>query len=835
MILTNILEKNAKELPNKTALIMKMGYRTVSLTYQDVYDLSLKIACFLEKSGLQKGDKVLILAPNSPYWICVWWGCLLGGYIPVPLNVQSTAEMIKKISDQTEAKIIFKHLHYKQELSKQLRVYDIEFIQELTEEIDCRSFKKAEARENDIAELMYTSGTTGDPKGVILTHKNISSNLEAISKIAPIARSDKFLSILPLSHIFEQVIGFLVPFSQGVLIVYSHSPLAIRDLLKEHRITIMAGVPEFLRIVMTKIELKAEEEGKKKIFDKLMALSAAVKIKFIQRILFLPVLKKFGGKLHTVVSGGAPLDPKLAKKWDALGIYLLQGYGLTETSPVVATNTYDDQRLGSVGKLLPGVEVKIAADKEILVRGPNVFQGYYKNEEKTKEAFTASWFQTGDIGELDKDSFLFIKGRKKYMIKGPGAQNVYPEDIELELNKISGVKDSCVVGLEKERGQVEIHAVLLLGSEMKKSEEVIEEANKNLASYQQINGWSIWPEEDFPRSATRKVKKEEVISWLKAKATPKEGEPHPEISGREGKTPLMHILAEITDHAVSEISEQTKIVSELNLDSLLRIELVSKIEEKFRITIEEVKIDSKTTVSDLEEMIKKGGQIKEAVPLKRWPRSQLAMWNRLISQWLFIFPLARSFVKLKIEGRENLEGLTLPAIFMSNHVSYLDSLVLLMALPFRIRKRIVFAAAKDVVYERYKSIAWLMELWFNSFPFPRRENEDIKTGLDYMGRMLDRNFSVVVYPEGEMSISGKFQPLKRGAGLVAVEMDSLIVPVIIKGTNIILPAGKIVPRRRGEVKITFGEPIRFGRGDSYTQATENIEQALRDMPVVKTQ
>ncbi len=824
MILTEILEKNAKEFPDKIALVMRMGYRSVSLTYKEVYDLSLKIACFLEKQGLKKGDKVLILAPNSPYWICVWWGSILGGYVPVPLNIQSTGEMIRKIALQTEAKIIFKDLHFKQELPVNLKSYDIEFVKELVSDIKISDFQKPLLKENDLVELMYTSGTTGDPKGVMLTHKNISSNLEAINKVAPLKKTDKFLSILPLSHIFEQVIGFLLPFSKGLPIIYSHSPLAIKSLLKENQITMMAGVPEFLRVVMTKIEVKAEEEGKKKILDKLMALSSRVKAKFIQRLLFRPVLKKFGGKLHTVVSGGAPLDPVLEKKWDALGIYLLQGYGLTETSPVVATNTYDYHRLGSVGKILPGVEIKIADGDEILVHGPNVFQGYYKNEQKTKEVLTDDgWFQTGDIGRLDGEGFLYLRGRRKYMIKGPGAQNVYPEDIEIELNKISGVKDSCVVGLEKTGGQVEIHAVLLTDKENPaEPPEVVFKANENLASYQHIGGWSIWPEEDFPRSATRKVKKEEVLKWLKQTAPP-------EARVLEGKTLLIQLLAEITDSPLEKISAETKIVSELNLDSLLRIELVARIEEKFRITVEEAKIDSKTRVSDLAEMIKKGGQIQEMEPLKGWPRSWLATWTRLICQWLFIFPLVRLFVKLKIEGRENLKDLELPVVFMPNHLSFLDSAVVAMAMPFKIRKKIVFAAARDVLYGTYKYFARLAELLFNTFPFPRQEHENIKLGLDYMGRLLDKNWSVIIFPEGKVSLTGELQPLKRGAGLIATQMDSYIVPVKIKGTNIILPPGKIIPCKRGEVKVIFGQPVKFKRNDSYIVTTEKISEALRDI------
>lgn len=825
MILTDILEKNAKEHGNRTALLMKMGYRTVSLGYQDIYEWSRKVAVFLEQQGLQKGDKVLLLAPNSPYWICVWWGSILAGYVPVPLNIQSTSEMVRKIAEQTEAKIIFKFLHFKQDLPRNLKVYEVDFLPEYIDNIDITKFQKPGISEEDIVELMYTSGTTGDPKGVILTHKNLYSTLNSLVSIIPISPEDKFLSILPLSHIYEQMAGFLLPSYRGCQIIYAHSPTAIGDLLKEHRVTVMAAVPEFLRVVMSKIEAKAEEEGKKKLLDKMMILSLKIKSQGIRRLIFHSVHKKFGGKLRTVASGGAPLDPLLEKKWNALGIDLLQGYGLTETSPLVSCNTYKDHRLGSIGKVLPGVEVKIADDGEILVKGPNVFQGYFKNEEKTREAFTADgFFQTGDIGELDKDGFLYIKGRKKYMIKGPGAQNVYPEDIEIELNKIPGVKDSCVVGLGKAGGAVEIHAVLL-GENIKDPEKIIGETNKKLASYQQITSWSIWPKEDFPRSATRKVKKEEVLKWLKQR---EERPSFVKATGDEIKTPVMRLLADITGVAVEQIRPSTKIVSELNLDSLLRVELVARIEEKFAITVDETKIDSETTVSDLEEMIKKRGPIKKAPSFKSWPLSIWTPWGRVLAQILIIFPLARIFVKLKIEGKERLENLPLPAIFMPNHVSFLDSLVLLMALPLKIRRKIAFAAAQDVLYEKYQKIAWLAELFFNAFPFPRQEHENIKAGLEHMGRLLDKNWSIAVYPEGKMSLTGELLPLKRGAGLVGVEMDSWVVPVKISGTADIMPAGKMIPRKRGQVSVKFGQPLKFKKSDSYIEVTERIEEVMKE-------
>ena len=463
----------------------------------------------------------------------------------------------------------------------------------------------------------------------------------------------------------------------------------------------------------------------------------------------------------------------------------------------------------------------MAPDGEILVKGPNVFQGYFQNEEKTKEALTADgWFQTGDIGELNKEGFLYLKGRKKYMIKGPGAQNVYPEDIEFELNKIPGVKDSAVVGLEKPGGQAEIHAVVL-GEDIKYPEKIIDEVNKKLASYQRIGGWSIWPREDFPRSATRKVKKEEVLRWLK---TSKIQTPSELV-----KTPLTRLLAEITSYDVSGISQKTKIVSELHLDSLLRIELVARIEEKFEVAIDEYTITPETTVADLEDMVQKGKAIAQHLPLKKWPRSWWTKMARRIVQAFIFYPLAKIFMKLRVEGGENLRDLPLPSIFMPNHISYLDFLVVLMALPAKIRKRVAFAAARDVLFEKYKYLAGWGELFFNAFPFPRQEYENIKVGLEYMGQLLDQGWSIVVFPEGRVSVDAQLQPLKRGAGLMAVEMDVPVVPVFIRGTEYVMPYGKFFPRKRGIVRVKFGQPVKFKKSDSYIEATEKLEGVLKEL------
>jgi long-chain acyl-CoA synthetase len=825
MILTTFLESNAQKIPTLPALTMKMGFRTVSLTYHDVYIYAQKTALFLEKNNLHKGDVLLLCAPNSPFLVCLFWGCLLRGVVLVPLNIQSTPTMVQKIAEQTNARLLFSSLHSKQNFGT-IPTYALEILPELISEFNLSDFKSIPLVAHDVVEIMYTSGTTGDPKGVVLTHENLYTNVQEVAQVIPLAPTeDRVLSVLPLSHIYEQTIGFLLPFKCGAHIIYAHSYAAIRDLLKQYCITKFLAVPEFLKAFMSKIEAQVEQQGKKKWFTRLLKLSQAIGNKSISRLIFRPIITSFGGCLDTIACGGAALDPLLERRWKALGITVLQGYGLTETSPVISSNSFKASRQGSVGKVIPGVQVKIDRDGEILVKGPSVFCGYFKNEEKTREAFTADeWFKTGDMGLLDADGFLFLKGRKKYMIKGSGAQNVFPEDIEAVLNKILEVKDSCVIGLEKTGGIVDIHAVLLLEAASNNAhlEKIIEQANTQLASYQQINSWSVWPEQDFPRSATRKVKKNEVSAYVSEQSKTK-------IQSTNNPTSyLVKLLSTLTHLQPEAIKQTTKLVQQLHLDSLLRIELVLRIEEECGVIIDETKITSQSTVADLEDMIKNPKSAPEEKKLKRWPRSWWAHYLRIISQ-SFFFAISKIFVKLEVVGVDNVKHLNLPVIFMPNHVSYFDSFALLRALPRSIRYRVTYAAAQDVLYEEYKHFALVAELLFNSFPFPRKEQENVKYGLDCMGKLLDEGYSVVMFPEGKMSETGTLLPLKLGAGLAGVEMGVAIVPVKLVGTEIIFPYNKMFPRARGRVKVIFGKPLHFSKTTSYGKATEEIEKALKDL------
>lgn len=825
MILTSILEHNAKKYPHSTACLMHMGFRTTTLSYRQMYELAQKIAILFEQEGVNKGDKVLICAPNSPYWIAVFWGVVLRGAVVVPLTTQSTPDMIKRFAQHTNAKVLFKSMIFSHALEGG-KTFDVETIKDQVAGFNLVQFNPVDMLEDDVVQILYTSGTTGDPKGVVLTHRNMMAEAQIGAKLyTKQKRYDIMVSVLPLSHIFEQIGTFLIPYILRIPFVHAHSPSAIRSLMHDHRVTMMMIVPEFLKILMSKIEAEAEKKNKHQQFERMVTYALKIPWNPLRRLLFRSVHAVFGGRLRWLVSGGAPLDPELEHRWNALGVTVLQGYGLSETSGAVTLNSFTEQRPGSVGRVLPGMQIKLTDDGEILIKGPTVFQGYYNDEAKTKQAFTDDgWFCTGDMGYFDNDGYLFLKGRKKYMIIGSGGQNVFPEDLETELNKVAGVVDSCVVGLESAHGTLDIHAVLLLTQNAPAPEKIIEEANKHLATYQHITGWTVWPEQDFPRSVTRKIKKENVIHYLKEQT--KETVVH----AGAGRNPLITLLAQLTGVDRTTIHETTRLIPDLKLDSLLRIELVVRIEEEYGVTIDEHDIRAHTTVVDLEKIIAAGSKTVVIPPLRQWPFSWWARVCRIFGLGLLDL-LGRVFFKLRVEGLEYLKDIQGPVLLMPNHVSNLDGIIVGNALPWHLRKRLAFAAAVDVLYEHpdYKKFTFLAELFFNAFPFPRTEQENIKPGLMYMGQMLDRGQYVVIFPEGKISDSGNLQPFKRGSGLVAIEMDVPVIPIKICDLNALVGPDDFFPKKRGVVTVKIGKPIKFMRGQNYTHVTEQLEQVMKGL------
>lgn len=817
----DILIQGKKRFPQNPALKIKPKFRTLSWNYSQLYNFSCQIARLLEEKGIIKEDKVLLWAPNSPYWFGAFFGCLLKGIIPVPLHLENTPEFIEKVAEQTEAKLLLKYSGLKKPEKLKCPSLDIDYVNELVARE--HKFVAPAIGEKDIAQILYTSGSTGSPKGVILTHKNIISNLKSIFNIIELKKEDKFLSILPLSHIFEQIVE-LRALSAGAEIVYAPalSSSVISRTIYENKVTKMAVVPEFLRRVLQRIEGEAKEHGKEKIFKVLLKITGKLPV-LLRRILFRTVHKKFGGKLRLLVSGGAPLNREVAEKWRALGFNVIQGYGLTETSPVISVLREKDRNLESCGKTVPEVEVRISEDSEIQVRGPNVFPGYFKDPEKTRDAFEGDWFKTGDIGHLDKEGYLYIKGRKKFIILTESGQNVYPEDIETELAKEREVVDSCVIELKRGERTL-IHAVLLSREKEKNLQEIIDEVNKRLASFQQIQGFSLWPFPDFPRTITRKPKREEISRFLQGKIAPQE------LKNKIKETSsLIKIISQITETEPALISRETNVVSDLKLDSLMRIELTACIEEEFGVEIDEAKITTETKVKDLEELIQKRTKKELKFKLRTWPRLPWVTFLRKVFQNFFFFPILLNLLtKIKVEGVDNLRGFKNPMIIMANHLSDLDTPVILKSLPSFIRKKTAVATAVDILYEKLWFVQPFIAFAFNTYPFPRKDQ--IKSGLTYTGELVDKGWSILLFPEGGISETGKLQVFKIGAGVLGAKMQVPVVPVKISGTNDVLPIHWKHPKRlRGEVIVKIGKPLSFNKWAAYQEVASIIEEKMREL------
>ena len=504
-----------------------------------------------------------------------------------------------------------------------------------------------------------------------------------------------------------------------------------------------------------------------------------------------------------------------------MGVQILQGYGLTETSPVVSTNSETAYRLGSVGKPVSCVEVTIAADGEILVAGSSVFSHYYNNPAQTRAAFDAKGrYKTGDLGYFDEDGFLFIHGRKKYVIVSSSGENIYPEDIERVLKKDPVIVDAAVIGLSQRQKEI-VYAVLL--GNIEAPQQHIDYANAQLASYQRIQDYAVWPEADFPRSATRKVQKEKVKEWLEARTASQERSP----SSSEDATPLVKLLAQIAAQPVEVISNETYLGKHLHLDSLMRIELSGAIEEQFDVILDEHDIRPEMTVAMLQEAI----EAQKKRPVKKSMRHLLVSFPvcilRTIVQYLVPMPLYGLWIKVMSVGLP--DRLNTPVIFMANHVSYVDAWLIYKALPLRIRFSMATAAAVDFMYEHFWWIAWFVELGMNTYRFPRTEHENIKPGLETTGMLLDHGFSILIFPEGKIFHGHGVGELKLGAGLLATEMRVPVVPVFIDGITDCLKPEKLLPYRRGEVQVRFGKPLTFSLSDSYVQATETIHNAINDL------
>jgi len=833
---------------DRIAYEIKRGFRTQRFSFREVYELASKTATFLKLKGLKKGDRLAIWSGNCPEYPVLYFGCWLLGVVTVPIDIRTTQESIRIFLEKANCKIGFKSKFVPGDFPKITKhKFYLEDLVNLVSHLPCIHSDHLEGvRINDLAEIAFTSGTTGTPKGVVLTHGNFLSNIDALTRSFPFKKEYRTLSLLPLSHAFEQTADFLALYKTGIKVTYLErtNRLTIIKALRKNKITSVALVPQALSLLINGIEQQVEKQGKESLWKILNKIAPFLPIP-VRRLMFRQVHKQLGGKLLFFGCGSAPLNLKLAQKWENLGIQVFEGYGASETTAVLTINTPKTKKLGSVGKALPGIKLRIYTDVrsqptpdvkhvrtsgyhggvgEIMAKGPNISLGYFEDEEKTKVTFRDGWYHTGDIGQFDKDGFLYITGREAFRIVLANGQKVYPEDIEKKLNAHPFVTESCVVGLKKEEGEV-VHAVVIT-KYPKKLSEIIRDTNQKLASHEQIMEYSLWKEEDFPRTPILKIDRKKVASTLAS-------HPDPDLSGK-GSSVISHtqdklisLISLVTKTAQSKIKENLSLATDLKLDSLQRVELLSLIEQEFAVAISETAINPQTTVEVLRTLIKESPIAPEETKITEWNYNHISAKIRTFLQDFFAFPIHALFAPIKVIGKENLRNIQKPCIFYFNHIGIMDGLCVLRVLSKEIREKLVIAVNSDIWQDYRKN--WVQFLG-GGFPFDKKKK--IKASLETTGEFLDKGFSVLLAPEGTFSKDGTLMEFKKGIGFIAVEMQVPVVPIKIDPAyrEIFPPMGKLflenLPKKRKKIWIKIGKPMSFLKNVSYEEASKKMRQVL---------
>ncbi len=823
-------------------LVYDDGYRVRRHSYADVTRAARGFAARLLTHGVSKGDKVILWGENRPEWIACYWGIQLAGAIAVPIDYRSSREFTDRVRQIVDARVILVGDDVDAG-AMAWRMADLDWSAD-------GPVPDVPIDRDDVAQIVFTSGATADPKGVIIRHRNILANTVPVAKeidkykkyarpFSPI----RFLNLLPLSHMFGQSMATNIPplIDGTVVFMRSFNPHDIVRRVREWRISVIVCVPKILDVLKEhalRVDPGASEPP--------AGLSIPARWWRHRK-----VHRMFGLKFWAFIVGAAPLGAALEDFWKRLGFVVIQGYGLTETAPIVTMNHPFKTNTGSVGKPIAGVEVKIADDGEILVRGENVTTGYYESASAGSASYgetagrtidTAGWLHTGDVGMKDAEGRLFIRGRKKEMIVTPEGLNVFPDDVENAINAQKGIVESAVVGSVD--GAVErVHAVLRLDPGID-PEAVVRDANAQLADHQRIRSFSVWTDGPLPRTeGTKKLKRAAIKEWVATSgalgALGASG-----ASGALGADQLQVLIAKFA--GARQVDGATSIEG-LGLSSLERVELMVALEDQFQTRIDEAKFAGAKTLADLRQVIESAPQdaeVSEPVDFPSWNRSWPVGIVRRVSQATWILPLARIFARVHAYGLEHLDRIEGPVVFAANHQSHFDVPVILIALPGRIRATIAPAMAKEFFKAHFfpqdfstrqvttnRLNYYLSAFFFNTFPLPQREAGARQT-LRYIGEVTGDGFSVLIFPEGVRSESGDIKTFRGGIGMIGSRLDLPIVPVRIDGVDRVLHTSWKWPKA-GPVSVTFGKPIRLV-GDNYADLARQVEQAVRDLPIAPT-
>ena len=830
--LVDLLDRAADRYGAQVAMIARRPSGEQSqVTYRELRDKARRAALLLATRGIKPGDRVLLIAENSPDWVLGYFAILCAGAIAVPLDHLMSAEELAPICKIAEPSAALRSATVHQRLGSAIKdavpkIVELD-LAELGRPFILRGDTKsppAPPERKALASIVFTSGSTGAPKGVMLTHGNFGAEIAMLSRVFVLGGDDVVLSLLPLHHTFEFTCGMLLPLASGATIAY---PLEVdaktlSRTLADIRPTALIGVPAVWEAIHRRIIDEVEARGPffHAAFDRLRDLNRRLDSDYglnFGSIVFRQMHSALGGRLKLAVSGGSALPRRVADFFNDIGIPLLEGYGMTEAAPVLAVARPDEPlKVGSVGKPLNGVEIKLEPEGEqvgsIVVRGSNVMAGYYRNDVATGEVLKDGWLHTGDLGRFDDEGRLYVVGRAKEVIVDSGGNNIYIEEVEEAYGRSHYVKEMAVVGLNVGRSE-QVAALVVPAYARGESRRAVEDrlrgdfekVGKELSPHKRIR-IVRFTDVELPRTRTRKIKRPEVVAILRrmleariANAT---------VVDTEVEQWLADALANITSEPVS-ITLGTQLIEDLGLDSLAMAEIGEIIGERAGRDISPEEISDLRTVADLQHLASQPGvngrprlpsyarfaepyTIQLPAPLRTLGRSALRSTQRaLFEGWL----------KPQILGRGNIPANS-NFIVVANHSSHLDFGLVGYALG-KIGDDLRVLAAKDYFFNT-PARRFLASNFTSLMPFDR-ERAQLESLEDALAE-LAKGRSVLMFPEGTRSPGNEVQEFKSGAGFLALRSRCDVLPVLIRGTHEVLGKGSLFPRRH-PVEVRIGAPI----------------------------
>jgi long-chain acyl-CoA synthetase len=886
----------AERWPDNVALEIQRRDRVESHTYAEARRMAESIGHWLTERGFQPGDRVAILADNHPRWITTYLGIIAAGCAAVPLDTAFHADQVAKLLHDSGSSLVFcdvRHLAIAGEAAGKspIRIVLLDAPEasksaRFPQAIEPRptqtgespvptriennldsilaagpgNFVPVSAKSDSLASLLYTSGTTADPKGVMLTHSNIMGEVRAVFGWAQLGPSDALLGVLPLFHVLSQMANLLLPLVKGSRVVYleTMNTTELLRALAEREITAFAVVPQFFYLIHERIFKEVARHGKSAIraIRALMAIT-----RFSRRfgwnpgpIFFPKIHNTFGRKMRYLVTGGSRFDPQIGRDFHALGIDILQAYGLTETSAAAFATSTDDNVIGSVGKPLEGVEGKIVDPQpreedsqlvgEIAIRGAIVMKGYWNRPDATAAVLRDGWLYTGDLGYFDAGGNLFITGRKKEVIVLSNGKNIYPEEVEAHYLKSPYIGEIAVLGLESrpgEPGSERLHAVVVPNFAVLKEQKIvnakevlrydIENLSAQLPSTKRIASYEIW-QEGLPRTTTRKLKRFEIEKRVRAKQAEgrsREAEASPEkpLSADDlawleepDVQRALTIVREAARGELQTIRPGDNLELDLGLDSMQRVELLVALEQAIGGDLEESRLSLIYTVRELVDAVRTSAAGGKAGP----PRAQFAGWKVVLQEepadpefralqrpqpfketfWYVVSRLlqltARDRFHLRVAGLEKLP-LRGPFIICSNHQSYLDPVVLGSVLPWQIFRQSFAVGTSDIFGEGFMR---MLARWLRVVVVDPDANLIPAMRAGAFG--LRHGGVLILYPEGERSIDGTPKTFKKGAAILSIHLQVPVVPAAIEGFHEAWPRAKRF-QRFAPLRMTFGDTI----------------------------